>query len=93
MSDKRDCPDRWQRQGQTNELTPENILTSEFIYDSINCSVKTACPTSEQAFLFNIWTTFELIQDSIYDQLSPEYQLFEILNPLIFDAWVRLGRS
>mgnify|MGYP000934296026 CR=1 FL=1 len=48
--------------------------------------------TAEQTFLFNLWTACERIQDSIYDQSSPQYQLLEILNPLIFDAWVKSGR-
>lgn len=49
-------------------------------------------PTAEQTFLFNVWTVLEQIQDSIYDQSSPQYQLLEILNPLIFEIWVKSGR-
>jgi hypothetical protein len=91
--DKRDCPDRWQRQGQANGLTSGNTLTLEFINHSVDRSVKTACPTSEQTFLHALWYTLESVQDKIINQGSPEFQLLEVINPIIFEAWIRSGRS
>jgi hypothetical protein len=45
-----------------------------------------------QTSLFNLWTWFERVQDSISDKSSPKYQLFEVINPILFSIWVRTGR-
>ncbi len=55
--------------------------------DVLGC--RTGYPTPEKAFLYSLWTSFESIQDSIYDQSSLEYQMFEVINPILFEIWSR----
>lgn len=67
---------------------------SQFIdrfLDLIN-AIKSCSHISEQNFLYNLWTMCEIIQDSIYDQDSDTYKLLEVINPMIFETWLRTGR-
>lgn len=51
-----------------------------------------AYPTPEQTFLYNLWNSFESAQDSMRDQSSSEFQILEIVNPILFNIWVKTGR-
>lgn len=84
---------RGSRLSQRTILTADNSEISKLLNFSFDSSGNLpTCPTPEQSFLFDLWTSFEQIQDSIYDQSSPEYQLFETVNPILFDLWIRTGQ-
>jgi hypothetical protein len=77
----------WGKQWQPG-TTEDTVSYTHFKINKSSCS-----PTPEQSFLFNLWISCEQIQDSIYDQSSPQYQFLEILNPLIFETWVKSGKT
>jgi hypothetical protein len=76
----------WGKQWQQGK-TEDTISYTSFKTNKSSCP-----PTPEQSFLFNLWMTCEQIQDSIYEQPSSQYQLLELLNPIIFETWVKSGR-
>lgn len=78
-----------QRTGLTVDYNQDSNL---LILSSDASERNIAYPTSEQTFLFNLWTSFENIQDLIYDQSSSEYQMFEVINPILFNIWIKTGR-
>lgn len=81
----KNIPDHWGKRWQPG--TTEDIVPyTQFKRDKSSCS-----PTPEQSFLFDLWTSCEQIQDSIYDQSSPQYKLLEILNSFLFETWVKSG--
>lgn len=81
----KNIPGHWGKRWQSG--TTEDIVScAPFKIDKSSCS-----PTPEQSFLFDLWTSCEQIQDSIYDQSSSQYQLLEILNPLLFETWMKSG--
>ncbi len=42
-------------------------------------------------FFYDLWLTFESLQDEITDHNSREFQLLEFLNPILFNLWIRAG--
>lgn len=77
---------------QTKDKTIVNIGFSINMSLSADSSENAmACSKTEQNFLYNLWLTLELLQDVIANQNSKEYQLLEIINPILFDKWIQTG--
>ena len=81
----KNIPGHWGKQWQQGKT--KDVVS----YTTFKIDKSSRFPTPEQNFLFDLWISCEQIQDSIHDQSSPQFQLLEILNPLIFETWVKSG--